>query len=139
MDKSHIIDTLVERAGLSFNDVVMGAHDPDFEAITEAMIQIHRGKEVLYGNYLKTHGSEPAKFSLIQHFCDTKRKYVRAENFIKLHSEDKAPSLEQLMDTYSDLAVYAIMGVQLVFHLMAREDKERAQKDVGSIEDEIPF
>lgn len=124
MTKDQLISVLVGRAGLTKQDVAMGKPDEVFENILEALVQIHRGKEVLYGNYMETHGSEPENFCLIQHFCDLKRKYVRAENFVKLKAEGKPLDLNQLVDTYSDLAVYAAMGIQLTYHLMDERKKD---------------
>lgn len=125
---------LLERAGLTEEMVSRGKVDYAFEEILEAMREIHRGKEVLYGNYMETHGDEGETFSLIQHFCDTKRKYVRAENFVKQQADGGNISLDELLDTYCDLAVYSIIGVQLIFHLL--EKRPVIHEDGG---DEIPF
>ena len=124
LSEQQITQLLVQRAGLTPADVEMGKPDFQFESILRGLVDIHRGKEVLYGNYMETHGSEPENFCLVQHFCDTKRKYVRAENFVKLKSDGKDLDLMQLLDTYSDLAVYAAMGIQLTLHLIERKKNE---------------
>ena len=111
---------LIERAGLSQELIDKGTPDEIFEGILDALKSIHTGKGVLYGSYLETHGSEPANFCLIQHFCDTKRKYVRAENFVKQRADGVEHDINELLDTYSDLAIYAIMGIQLINHLQQR-------------------
>ena len=129
---------IIDRAGLSQAEVAAGKADPDFEAIVDALVDVHRGKEVLYGNYMETHGSEPENFCLIQHFCDTKRKYVRAENFVKLKADNKSVELVQLLDTYADMAVYSIMGVQMVMHLMNRKTAE-IKKEVEGVRYEQSF
>lgn len=121
MNDVQLRDELIARAGIDSRTIDMGRPDDMFNSILDALRDIHRGKEVLYGDYLKTHGSEPDQFFLTQHFCDLKRKYVRADNFIKRYIEDKnSISLDQLLDTYSDLAVYAIMGIQCINHVMER-------------------
>lgn len=119
-----IRELLFARAGLKPRMTELGEEDKMFNAIAETLIAIHRGKEVLYGNYLETHGKEPPQFFLTQHFCDVKRKYVRAENFIRRYVQDKdSIPLEELLDTYSDIAVYAIMGIQAIVKVMNDENK----------------
>lgn len=127
-------DFLVKRSGLTDEEIAKGKPDLNFERILKGLCDIHRGKEALYGNYLETHGKDPDAFFLTQHFCDLKRKYVRAENFIKqFDPKDKdGIQLEQLIDTYSDMAVYAVMGIQAVFHIINRRvDEMRAAKEVN--------
>lgn len=125
LDLSNVRQFLIERAGLTQETISKGSFDAEFETILGALIDIHRGKEVLYGNYIKTHGSEPETFSIVQHFCDMKRKYIRAENFVKIKSEKEFDiDLVELIDTYSDLAVYAAMGVQLLIHLKQRKTND---------------
>lgn len=128
IDQESIRKLIVERAGLTQKDIEQGKPDQVFETIVAALVDVHRGKEVLYGNYMETHGSEPENFCIIQHFCDTKRKYVRSENFVKLKADNKDVELVQLLDTYADMAVYSIMGVQLIMHLMTR-GKTKSQGD----------
>lgn len=111
---------LLNRAGITPELLEAGEVDQQFEFILEALGTIHRGKEALYGNYLETHGDEPTNFALVQHFCDLKRKYVRAETFVKKRLDGQHISLEEMLDTYADLAVYGAMGVQLVLHLINR-------------------
>lgn len=137
-----IQDVMVQRAGLDYEMVDRGVDDPDFEAILDGMKLVHQGKEVLYGSYIKTHGDDPKLMALIQHFCDLKRKYVRAETFINKMANGENFPLEELLDTYGDLAVYGAMGIQMIWHLQKREIREReiaAGRDPDVIEDEIPF
>jgi hypothetical protein len=112
---------LLERAGLAQEIVDRGQTDQDFNEILDALREIHKGKQVLYGNYLTTHGSDPLKFCLMEHYCDIKRKFVRAENFLKKVMDGQDIPMPELLDTYSDIAVYGALGVQLLFHLMERE------------------
>lgn len=123
--RREMLNTLIERAGLT-NDIMAKAKiNSDFEAITDVLKDIHAGKSVLYGDYMKTHGADSENWGIIQHFLDLKRKYVRAENFVdrKVNGEDI--ELEEMLDTYSDMAVYSIMGVQIIFKYI----KERDEKD----------
>ena len=123
-----IRDKMLGRAGLGYEWVEeFGKPDPDFYEILKGMSLIHRGKEVLYGEYMQTHGGDPTKFALMEHFADVKRKYVRAENFLKMTLNDKEIDIWELFDTYCDMAVYAAMGVQLVLHITEREKDEQAR------------
>lgn len=118
---------LIGRAGLSEELVKTGEVDSGFNAIMDQLMEVHRGKSVLYGNYLKTHGNEPINYSLMQHFLDMKRKYIRAENYVKSCMDDKPIDPLELVDTYADMAVYAALGVQLLQYFIERETD-----DIGS-------
>lgn len=115
---------IIARSGLSEELFEMDVKpDFDFREILRALQKIHKGKSILYGNYMETHGDENDKLSIIQHYCDIKRKWVRIDNFVKALLEDnEAIPLEELLDTYSDMAVYSALGIQLVSHLMDRKD-----------------
>lgn len=130
-DFNTLIKRLVNRAGLDAAMVEMGREDFEFNLITLAMRKIHRGKEVLYGNYLHTHGNDPEKFALMEHFCDVKRKYVRAESFLKATMEGRDIPLDELLDTYADMAVYAVMGIQMILHLERRGIKHETSTGFG--------
>lgn len=121
-------DLLMSRAGITVEQLEAGKDDYMFKAILEAMEKIYKAKQVQYGNYIETHGSEPKVFSLIQHFCDIKRKYVRAEHAIKRMADFEVFELKDMLDTYSDMAVYSAMGVQLLLHIMEREQNERCAR-----------
>lgn len=116
---------LLKRAGLSEADVAAGRTDNLFNDIADILKDIHKGKEVLYGDYLITHGSDSDKLFLLQHFCDLKRKYVRYENYSKRVLENKDVDIYELLDTLSDLAVYSIMGLQMVDELLKREQERK--------------
>lgn len=112
---------MIERAGLSHKIIDQGKEDENFLSILHGMALIHKGKEVLYGNYMKTHGNDPENFALMEHYADIKRKWIRADNFMrKRMSGDESIDLMELLDTYSDIAVYAAMGAQLILHLAHR-------------------
>lgn len=116
----NIGDKMVVRAGLTSHTIGLGSDDPGFTDILGGMSYVHQGKEVLYGKYLETHGSDPEMFALMEHFADIKRKFVRAEQFMKKRMDGKDISIDELFDTYSDLAIYGALGVQLVQHLIER-------------------
>lgn len=117
-------ELLLKRAGLTPAMVQRGKTDEFFTVVMDALSDIYKGKQVLYGNYLETHGGDPTQFALMEHFSDIKRKYVRAQAFMKeyFNGSHDMP-LDELLDTYSDLAVYGAIGVQLVLHLIAREQR----------------
>ena len=109
-------EILLERSGLSERDVMEGKIDITFELIATMLTKIHQGKSVLYGDYIKTHADDNYKLGFTQHYCDIKRKWVRYDNFIRLLSDDKYPDRLELVDTLADMAVYAIIGLQLIDH-----------------------
>ena len=111
---------LLDRAGITEELLEQGDDDADFHEILEALGAIHIGKSVLYGDYMETHGSDPELFCLIMHFCDLRRKFLRAENFIHMRADGKNISKTELLDTYTDIAVYGMLGVQLLEHLAKR-------------------
>lgn len=119
------VDYMLERANLTPAIISLGSSDKRFDVILEGMMLIHKGKEVLYGSYLETHGDDPELFALMEHFADLKRKHVRAEHYMKRRMEGFDIPLEELFDTYSDMAVYAAMGVDLIHYLMEKKS-ERA-------------
>ncbi len=119
-----IIDLMIERSGLTSEIIDKGAPDPRFSKILSGMTHIHKGKEVLYGSYLETHGDDPELFALMEHFADLKRKYIRAEHFMKKRMEGQDIELEELFDTYSDMAVYAAMGIDLIYYIMEQKCAE---------------
>lgn len=113
-----LYDLLVKRAGLTADVLAKGETDAEFGAILGALAAIRSGKEVLYGDYIVTHGSSPT--ALIEHYCDVKRKFVRAQGFMERRMRGEQIALEELVDTYSDLAVYSALGIKLLLHLMAK-------------------
>ena len=116
-----ISDRMLERSGLTMEFIQTGLDDSNFRSILEGMQLIYKGKSVLYGNYIETHGSNPTPFALMEHFADLKRKYIRAEHFMKRTLSGEKIDILELLDTYSDMAVYAAIGVQLIFHLEEKD------------------
>ena len=94
-----------------------------YAVFSDVLVKIHGAKAVQYGDYLKTHGDETSQLFAMQHFCDIKRKYVRAKVFMERMARGEDVNFEELLDTYSDLAVYAIMGLQMAFHCMEKTEQ----------------
>lgn len=113
-----LYELLLKRAGLSPEHIAKGRDDAEFRAILEALAAIRRGKEVLYGDYMQTHGESPT--ALVEHYCDVKRKFVRAQGFVAKRLEGDKIDLHELLDTYSDLAVYSVLGIKLLRHMIAK-------------------
>lgn len=134
MEKHDIIATMVNRAGITVDISTKSKVDHTFDAIVEGMIKIHESKQVLYGNYIETHGKDPELFALMEHFCDIKRKYVRAEHYMKRIMIGEHIDKNQLFDTYSDMAVYAAMGIQLLIHLEERNEQTSSSDRVDKSE-----
>jgi len=98
-----------------------------YAVFSDVLVKIHGAKAVQYGDYLKTHGDETSQLFAMQHFCDIKRKYVRAKVFMERMARGEDVNFEDLLDTYSDLAVYAIMGLQMAFHCMEKTEQPEVQ------------
>lgn len=130
---SEIVQELVKRAGLDWETIEKGNDDALFDNIIEAFKHIHRGKGFLYGDYLKGIDEKPELRALLGNFLDLERKFVRANNIINLLADGQKIELEQLLDTYSDLGVYAAMSVGLVFHLIKKNTPAQEPSD------DIPF
>lgn len=110
-----IAEELIRRAGLSTDLISGGDPRPSFDAVLIAMSKIRRGKEALYGSFIENKKGDSVNFALIGHFVDMRRKWARANTFIQgKFEEDKDFEIEELLDTYIDLAVYAALGVQLI-------------------------
>lgn len=93
----------------------------EFNSLADTLCRIHAVKAIHYGDYLKTHGDETKELFATQHFCDIKRKYVRAKTFIERMTRGETVDFHDLLDTYSDLAVYAVMGLQMAFSVIEKE------------------
>lgn len=98
-----------------------------FNMLVSCLMNIYSAKAVHYGSYIKTHGDDSPQLFAVEHFCDIKRKYVRAKTFIERMTRGELVDFTDLLDTYSDLAVYAVMGLQMVFH--CREKMQGAQDE----------
>lgn len=110
--------------------VIEGAPEAETEEVhqfnyfCDSFKRIHAAKAVHYGDYIKTHGDETPQLFAVQHFCDIKRKYVRAKTFVERMTRGEQVDFTDLLDTYSDLAVYAIMGLQMAFHCREKMQPE---------------
>jgi len=119
---------LIQRAGLTEAILQISKKNPKFKEILETMEIIYNGKQVLYGDYLETHGSDPTNLAIAEHYCDIKRKYVRADSAVKKILSGENIDIDELTDTYLDLAVYGAIGVMLIDHLKERNDRTRKNK-----------
>lgn len=125
MLNGHRTDELKVRAGVHPDALESDSEEVfEFNSFANAMCSIHAAKAIHYGDYLKTHGDESVELFAVQHFCDIKRKYVRAKTFIERMTRGESVDFTDLLDTYSDLAVYAVMGLQMAFHC-----REKTQVD----------
>ena len=119
-----IVKDIVALSHLTPEELETGIADPEMEHIFQAFLMIHKGKQALYGNYIDTHGSKPTQRALIQHWCDMERKYTRANNIIDKMSSGEMPfDANRMIECYTDIAIYATIGVQLVYHLQHREQR----------------
>lgn len=122
---TNIRDNLIKFSGMSTEEINQASkvkQDQDFEMIIETLKEIHRAKGVLYGNYIETHGCDPELLALTEHYADVKRKFVRADNYMKQRHNGKDLSPTLLIDTYMDMAVYSILGIQLAMEKAERRE-----------------
>lgn len=111
--------------------------------ILGALYHVHRGKGVLYGNFINNKKNSPELLAIIEHYCDIKRKWVRINNIIhKLSNFGPQNPVEEisesdlklaLFETYTDLAVYSAMGLELIHHYIYPADEPEAVCDNGEI------
>lgn len=117
------VSELLTRASVSDSSPQASTDEQhQFRMFADAMTQIHGAKAIHYGDYIKTHGSDTPQIFATEHYCDIKRKYVRAKTFVERMTRGEAVDFTDLLDTYSDLAVYAIMGLQMAFHCREKMD-----------------
>ena len=130
MDRSNLSPTssdpwpseMLRRAGLTNDIIRLGIEDEHFREVLETMLTIHTGKQVLYGDYQEKHGDEPRLFSLMLIYSDIKRKFTRIENYMLAAAAGKTTiPVEELLDTYMDIAVYGAMGVELIQNMLEKE------------------
>ena len=129
-----VVRLTMERAGLTNEVIELATPDNRFDNIVEALRAVHQGKGVLYGNYIETHGTGPELWCLMGHYMDLKRKGIRAEQFMQKRCAGDVVPIEELLDTYADMAVYAMLGIQLIIHL---NNKVTPVADLS--DEEIPF
>lgn len=133
MDNDKIIGTgstvlcnkLIKKSGLTTDQIYKQSVDFQFGAILHTLQKIHTGKAVLYGDYIKTHGNQNDLLCLMQLFADMKRKWLRFENWIDIATDENQQTLSQdeLLDTFSDLAVYSVMAIQMLDYLEKKRNE----------------
>lgn len=132
--EKEIINALVARASLTDAIVAKGKSDPDFDSILQGLSAIHKGKEVGYGSYKKANESVPVDFRIIFHYADMRRKFIRLENLaMQATKKDGGVDFFDLLDTYSDLAVYAAMGLQMIFDICLDKEEKKAKPPTNFI------
>ena len=94
----------------------MNGKDTNFDLVLSTVRKIHYGKGLIYGEYSKNIGEIencPHDERMYSSFMDLKRKFNRILPIIKNMKADELniKQTEQLLDTYIDLSVYALMGV----------------------------
>lgn len=126
-DLPELSQELLKRAGIT-DELLAASKKPDveFEEIVDTLKLIHQGKAVLYGNYIESHKNDGDLLMLVEHYADLKRKYVRVDNFVKkMVNEGEKISYEEQLDSFSDLAVYSLLGIQVALYLRKKERMEK--------------
>jgi hypothetical protein len=85
--------------------------DGDFEDLVEKILLIQAAKRHQYGDYIEARDESPY-IALFENFTDLKRKYVRLNVAIK-----RDYSFKDLAEGYLDIAIYGLLGLQLLFHI----------------------
>lgn len=105
---------IISLSALSDHEIEYGHDDPKFRELLDTLEKIHRGKSFLYGNYLDQMDTSNPQLAMIKHFCDAERKWKRIEIFIKRLAKGEQNDLGMHIESLADLAVYCIMGLQLL-------------------------
>jgi hypothetical protein len=90
--------------------------DDDFEDLVAKILLIQAAKRHQYGDYIEARDESPY-IALFENFTDLKRKYVRLDVAIK-----RDYSFKDLAEGYLDLAIYGLLGLQLLFHIEENKD-----------------
>lgn len=105
-------------SGISDLDVPID--QPEFSQIAMTITHIYNGKSELYGNHLKRLDKDDF-MAMMESYNEIKRKYSRIDNWVRTtinNGSDFEPC--DLVESYSDLAAYSIMGLLTIFELMER-------------------
>lgn len=123
MSELNIREVLLKRAGIEMHN-----HQPnliiesDLLHIVEALLDIHRIKGQVYGDYVRNKFQEGKDTALFAHFIDIQRKFMRAKNINIMLMKGQHHDRDDLFDTYSDLAVYSILGILLIKALIEEDN-----------------
>jgi ribonuclease HI len=119
-----IYERLCELAGVDPGGTpVGGAHSAEFGAILQALEQIGNAKVDSYGDSRML--VESADYDTKMLYSDLHRKHIRIDQLmaaikVLIWNEDREPGdvqVNALMETFSDLAVYAVRGIQILRRL----------------------
>lgn len=91
-------------------------HDEDFELLLLTVLNIQGAKRNQYGDYIEAR-EKSEDIAIFENFVDIKRKYVRLSIAVT-----KEYSFKDLCEGYLDLAVYGLLGLQLLFHIQERRN-----------------
>ena len=116
-------DKLIEQAGVLdlVKDIEAGLKgqfliDEDFDSLLRTIRLIQTAKRYQYEDYIEARDPDP-KIALFENFTDLKRKYVRLNVAIK-----RKYSFNDLAEGYLDIAIYGLLGLQLLFHIEEKKD-----------------
>jgi hypothetical protein len=94
--------------------------DTPFFKLLEMINDIKFAKEHEYGDYVANQmATSSSRLSIFGHFVNIRRKFMRAEHIVE-KIVDREATPDALIDTYVDMAVYALLGVQLAYELKQR-------------------
>lgn len=114
MEMYKLRSLLLERAGVSMDRLPFELPESKFKDILKVLEEIQHVKAQQYGDYIKQQKDVTARLALFDHFVNIRRKFKRAEHTIE-RIVDREANPDDLLDTYSDLAVYAVLGIMLAY------------------------
>lgn len=104
-----------KKAGLSASAPFVDNFSSPFGRVMLALADVKQAKELEYGDYVaKQKLVKPLRMAMFDHFVNIRRKFVRAEHIVN-RIVDRETGTDDLIDTYADMAVYCILGIQLAY------------------------
>lgn len=113
-------ERLTRMAGYDAGDGIVpdgGAHAEEFAEILTALRYIGNRKVDEYGD--RRMSVQSRDYDLKMHYSDVFRKFIRYEHAVW---KNQNTTVDQMMESLSDLAVYAVRGIQILKRL---EELER--------------
>lgn len=129
---------LLEKAGLTKEDVSERVERDRFRDVIGAFLFVHRGKARKYGDYYAQRMAEKPEIRAIIFYGEIKRKFIRLQSLAEDLSEGKIlyeTYADEAADILSDIGVYAAMGVDIFFedsNDMAMKLTEELSKEANS-------
>jgi len=109
---------LCQVAGVSRDDIVHGNKNrKNFLMAVVAAVAINRGKSRFYGDYVKGIADDSDFMQRFNIYFDLRRKWFRYNNLMCAGADGVSISDDVLFEALMDLAVYALMGVDVVASL----------------------